>query len=67
MRGVARIYDGLYRVMSQSGKGFYHVKTNNQQWVCSCLDHEYRGNKCKHILAVELTHWLHEDNSEANN
>jgi putative transposase len=57
-RGVRRIYHKAYRVISQSGNRFYHVKMGKQGWICSCPDHEYRGLRCKHILAVEISYSL---------
>ena len=30
-------------------------------WVCSCPDHTYRGVKCKHIFAVEISFALHKE------
>lgn len=57
-RGVRRIYHKAYRVISQSGKGFYHIKMGKQGWICECPDHIYRGIRCKHILAVEISYNL---------
>jgi len=38
-------------VPSQSGNGRY--KVNPEKPHCNCPDHELRGVKCKHIIAVE--------------
>ncbi len=45
---------GNWKVPSQSGAGFYIVKSNGFGADCNCKDHEDRGCKCKHIWAVEL-------------
>ena len=52
---ITRVYDNLYEVRSQSGNGEYKVERNLVGWCCSCPDHTYRGVKCKHIWAVELS------------
>lgn len=43
-----------WKVPSQSGAGFYIVKSNGFGAECNCPDHEKRNCKCKHIWAVEL-------------
>ena len=43
-----------WKVPSQSGAGFYVVKSNGFGAECNCPDHETRRSKCKHIWAVEL-------------
>jgi len=43
-----------WKVPSQSGSGFYIVKSNGFGAECDCPDHELRQCKCKHIWAVEL-------------
>ena len=43
-----------WKVPSQSGGGFYMVKSNGFGAECDCPDHETRRCKCKHIWAVEL-------------
>jgi len=43
-----------FKVKSQSGNGQY-VVTNGDEWDCTCPDHVYRDEKCKHIWAVELS------------
>jgi putative transposase len=30
-------------------------------WICVCPDHKYRGVKCKHIFAVEISFALHKE------
>lgn len=52
---ITRIHDNLYKVRSQSGNGEYAVVRNLVGWSCSCADHTYRGVKCKHIWAVEIS------------
>jgi putative transposase len=52
---VNRINDKSYRVNSQFGNGSYNVNANELGWNCSCPDHVYRGVKCKHVYAVELS------------
>lgn len=44
-----------WKVPSQSGAGYYLVKSNGFGATCTCPDHETRKCKCKHIFAVELT------------
>ena len=46
--------DKGWKVPSQSGSGFYMVKSNGFGAECDCPDHELRQCKCKHIWAVEL-------------
>jgi transposase len=41
---------GVWLVPSQSGNDKYQV--NVQMTTCTCLDHETRGVKCKHIYAA---------------
>jgi putative transposase len=53
---IKRINDTSYIVNSQSGNtSTYNVNTTQLGWVCSCPDHVYRGVKCKHIYAVEIS------------
>jgi hypothetical protein len=42
-------------VPSQAGRGRYTVTLNGDSPRCTCPDHEIRGQKCKHIYAVEYT------------
>jgi transposase-like protein len=56
MKGsVNRINDTSYTVSSQSGNGTYMISSSALGWKCSCADHLYRGVKCKHIYAVEIS------------
>lgn len=45
----------LWLVPSQSHAGTYVVDTKGGKAKCSCPDHETRNNRCKHIIAVEIT------------
>jgi transposase len=58
--------DGLWVVPSQSGSGKYHVHHGGETCHCTCPDFEKRGQKCKHIYAVEFTieREVHGDGSE---
>lgn len=57
---VKRIDDLSYVVKSQSGNGEYQVFASELGWLCSCADHIYRGQKCKHIFSVEFSQKLRE-------
>jgi len=52
---IKRIDGHTYIVKSQSNNGEYCVSNNGEGWNCECLDHIYRGIKCKHIFAVEIS------------
>ena len=52
---VRRIDQHEYRVKSQSGSGEYAVLQTESGWNCSCPDFMFRGVKCKHAFAVELS------------
>ena len=52
---VRRLDDNTYAVKSQTGKGEYEVRATEAGWLCSCPDSTYRGEKCKHIFAVEFS------------
>lgn len=54
---IKRIDAHSYQVKSQSGNGdhYYDVIAGELGWLCSCHDHMYRGQKCKHIFAVEFS------------
>lgn len=57
---IKRINRG-YKVLSQSGNGSYVVVSTPLGWVCSCPDHKFRGVKCKHIFAVEISFALRKE------
>jgi transposase/predicted nucleic acid-binding Zn finger protein len=65
---VSRREDGVWIVPSQSGKGRYAVRlgVHASDCYCNCPDHELRGEKCKHMFAVEYTlrRERHDDGSE---
>jgi len=52
---IKRVQESRYLVKSQSGRGKYEVSFIGKDWSCSCPDHEFRGVKCKHIWAVEIS------------
>ena len=52
---VRRIDEHEYRVRSQSGDWEYTVIKTGAGWNCSCPDFQFRGLKCKHAFAVELS------------
>jgi putative transposase len=58
---VNRINDMNYTVLSQSGNGVYNVNSTALGWKCSCADHTYRGVKCKHVFAVEISFALRKE------
>ncbi len=49
---VKKVNDHSFKVRSQSGGGFYEVKTTKSGMTCDCPDFVYRGGKCKHIMAT---------------
>ncbi len=49
---VKKIDDYSFKVKSQSGGGFYQVKSTQSGMTCDCPDFVYRGGKCKHIMAT---------------
>ncbi|MEK6883986.1 MAG: transposase [Nanoarchaeota archaeon] len=51
---IEKTEQGFWKVPSQSGNGFYKVKSNGFGADCNCPDHKERNCKCKHIWAVEL-------------
>ena len=59
-RAIKRINKLTYRVKSQTNGKFYHIKTTNIGWKCDCPDHIFRGVKCKHIFAVEISYAIRE-------
>jgi putative transposase len=50
-----RVVDGFYRVRSQSFDRYYDVNNTTIGWKCNCPDHKFRGTKCKHIWAVQIS------------
>jgi transposase-like protein len=53
---INRLGVALYQVRSQSGNGWYSVRSDERGWTCTCPDHLYREVKCKHIWACELSY-----------
>ena len=51
---IKRINRG-HRGLSQSGNGSYDIVCTPLGWVCSCPYQKFRGVKCKHIFAVEIS------------
>ncbi|MGA9171328.1 MAG: DDE-type integrase/transposase/recombinase [Nitrososphaeraceae archaeon] len=59
---IKRINDISYTVNSRSGNGSsYDINATEIGWVCSCPDHKFRGVKCKHIYAVEISFALRKE------
>lgn len=54
-RNLKRINKLTYRVKSQTNGNYYHVRTTKIGWSCECPDYKFRGVKCKHIYAVEIS------------
>ncbi|MDV3276986.1 MAG: IS6 family transposase [Nitrososphaerales archaeon] len=52
---VVRVSQFEYHVKSQSGDAWYVVVSTEAGWSCSCPDFAFRGVKCKHQFAVELS------------
>ncbi len=52
---VRRLDEHSYKVHSQSGEFESDVMSTELGWLCSCPDHIYRNQKCKHIIAVDLS------------
>ena len=50
---IRKVSDYSFKVKSQSGNGFYEVKTTRDGMTCTCPDFVYRGGRCKHILATK--------------
>src|ERR1051325_6834465 len=45
----------VWIVPSQVGHGEYTVNPNPEKLNCTCRDHEFTNERCKHIFAVEYT------------
>jgi transposase-like protein len=59
-RNLKRINKLTYRVKSQTNGSYYHVRTTDIGWTCECADYKFRGVKCKHIFAVEISYAIRE-------
>jgi hypothetical protein len=51
---IIRKKKGVWMVPSQSGNNMYQVQIMSETLSCTCLDHETRGVKCKHIYAAKF-------------
>lgn len=58
---VFRVAEGFYRVKSQSADRYYDVNNTTIGWKCNCPDHKFRGTKCKHIWAIQISLGLREE------
>ena len=58
---IKRSSESVYKVKSQNGNREYNISSTDLGWVCSCPDHTYRGVKCKHVFAVEVSIDLHKE------
>lgn len=61
---IHRLDDTSYQVKSQTGNSIYEVLNTSLGWMCQCSDYIYRGIKCKHIWAVEISQKLRQEISE---
>jgi len=50
---IKKVNENAFKVKSQSGSGFYEVKTTKDGMTCTCPDYTYRGGRCKHIAATK--------------
>lgn len=60
-RAIKRMNASRYLVKSQSAHGKYVVTSNKLGWVCTCPDQKFRGVKCKHIYAVEISYAIRKE------
>jgi transposase-like protein len=58
---INRVSENNYVVQSQNGNGSYLVVLTEEGWICECPDYKFRGLKCKHIWAIELSIKLREE------
>ena len=49
---VQRIDDKTYCIKSLTSSNIYEIVSTGLGFVCSCLDHMFRGIKCKHIIVT---------------
>jgi transposase-like protein len=61
---INRINENSYHVKSQTRQGTYEVLNTSLGWMCQCPDYIYRGIKCKHIWAVEISEQMRQKVSE---
>jgi len=50
---IKKVNENAFKVKSQSGSGFYEVKTTKDGMTCTCPDFTYRGGRFKHIAATK--------------
>lgn len=62
---VIRRNKGVWLVPSQSGNERYEVRILAETATCTCLDHETRGVRCKHIYAATFV-MKREQNSDGS-
>ena len=43
-----------YRARSETGDGFYRVRTAGDEWSCQCQAFSESGTTCKHVAAVQI-------------
>ena len=65
-RAIKRMNASRYLVKSQSGNGKYVVSSTKLGWVCSCPGQKFRGVKCKHIYAVEISYAIRRGRSRTH-
>ena len=58
---VQRIDDKTYCIKSLTSNKIYEIVSTGLGFVCSCPDHMFRGIKCKHIIATELSLKIREE------
>jgi transposase-like protein len=59
---IKRISDNEYQVKSQSKEyTVYSVRKMETGWICSCPDYQTRGERCKHIYAVQISQQIREE------
>jgi transposase-like protein len=51
---ISEVGDNVFSVPSQSGNGNYIVSLAEEEWSCTCPDHQTRNVVCKHIHAVRF-------------
>jgi putative transposase len=57
---IKKLDEHTYKVKSQSGNDKeYDVVSTEIGFKCSCPDHSFRGVRCKHIIACEISFTLH--------
>lgn len=57
---ITRVDEHTYMIRSQASDRVYELMSTEHGWICSCPDHMYGGNLCKHIHAVEISRRMRE-------